>query len=700
MINFIRTYGQYLLLLISLLLISLINLFELYSNIVIPILYYTRELLTVFAMWLSYNSWKKSGTYREANVIYLLKSFSFSIIILIAVIVMKYIFFKNAQFQGFFPYKAITPEALVYSTLQGAVLIFLLPLIVVYIWQLYVYKRKASTPVYFRLFVFMAIISSLVLAKNSDEIPNLISQEWGLKEILFRITIFYTFILSFRHKWIPFLTKKQKYTFALMSLVVIPLLIVIFDQLTVPTAAFSLTLLNFFNHLWFFIIFYGINSMIALWMQLPTAHQFEKKLIDLTSIHEASRTLNSLSYDAHYMKNVLTESLRIGKAEDIWIELDGNPENGKKHQIFAAKSDSDVLADFLLYSGHKKISEEVKSQQKPVLIEDVKIHPVYSSYFNWRNSIRSLIACPLISSEKKIFGIIYAIHSEPYFYDLAQLEIFESYVAQLSLSLENSKLIEELLEKEKYKQELKIAREVQIHLLPSEIPSIPPFEVSFETLTASEVGGDFYDVFKFKDGLTGLILGDVSGKGTQAAFYMAEFKGIIQAVSTMCNSPYELATLANKILYQHIEKKVFITGIIIKIDPQSKIIQMVRAGHTHPVLLDYTLSSYKELESRGIGMGLNAGPLFDQSLQEIEIPFQNHQCLFLYTDGLSELRNEQGKEFDFPELLSHLKDKKYKQYTVWELHDEILQEVYQFMGTENLNDDVSFILLKTKSEDV
>jgi serine phosphatase RsbU (regulator of sigma subunit) len=690
--NLFKNYIHLLLILFSVTGIFLINTFEFYSNVYIPLLYYVKEILTIVALLLSYLFWERTENYRTASITYILKSFLFSILIFSALLLLKMIFFKNSVYATFFPYPPENFMAILYSTIQGALLIFLLPIILIYLRYLYTYKRKFSTPVFFNLFITLSAVSSILFAIQSGTPPNIFSNDFTLKDIIFKGTIIYTLFLSLRHKWITHLSKRQKFAFSFISLIVIPILILLFDSLRGPTSAFSLTLLYFFNHLWFFVIFYGISSMLTLWLQLPTAAEFEQKLKSLSAIHAASRELNTYSKDEKFIENILRTAINLSKADDSWLELFSD-EQHVPTRIYPLNLDQKLLTDFEMYSRHQKIFRRIMKDRKSIIIEDVKNHPLFHPYYEWSNQLRSIMACPLFSRTGQIIGIMYVAHHEAYFFDVSDLELFESFSTQVALSIENVNLLEELVKNEKYQQELKIAREVQLSLLPSRIPEFKPFQVAFESLTASEVGGDFYDIVTYKDGNKGIVLGDVSGKGTQAAFYMAEFKGIIQAVSQLCSSPRELAILTNRILYENVERKVFVTAVFLKFHNASNMIKIARAGHTLPILIDQRDKGIREIQSQGIGLGLDRGILFDKTIEEIGIELQRGNALLLYTDGLSELRKSSHDLYDFEDFLKRLSFQVSTEMDADNLKEWIITDLYNFLKDHPINDDISFIVI-------
>src|SRR5690606_11285792 len=117
---------------------------------------------------------------------------------------------------------------------------------------------------------------------------------------------------------------------------------------------------------------------------------------------------------------------------------------------------------------------------------------------------------------------------------------------QAALTLDNARLLSERLEKERLARELAIARGVQRRLLPQQLPRLPGLQIVASSVPAQEVGGDYYDLLQLDDHRLAFIVADVAGKGTSAAFYMAELQGIFRALSPLNPDPVVFLTQANQ----------------------------------------------------------------------------------------------------------------------------------------------------------
>jgi sigma-B regulation protein RsbU (phosphoserine phosphatase) len=266
---------------------------------------------------------------------------------------------------------------------------------------------------------------------------------------------------------------------------------------------------------------------------------------------------------------------------------------------------------------------------------------------------------------------------------------------QMTGSIED--LLRQAEEKKRLEEELRIARVIQMSLLPQGQIAMPGVSVSALCVPAREVGGDYYDFFPLGDDRFGMLIADVSGKGTSAALYMAELKGLMLSLSQTCPSPRQLMLTANQIISDHLDSRSFITMAYAVIDLSARTMVYARAGHT-PLIYRRESGdgdpSVEVLTPDGLVLGLriDGGETFERLLTEITIPLHRGDAMLLFTDGISEAMNAESDLFGDDRLARLVGE--HGHLPTDELRERILREIDAFVAGAPQHDDMTMILIK------
>jgi serine phosphatase RsbU (regulator of sigma subunit) len=206
---------------------------------------------------------------------------------------------------------------------------------------------------------------------------------------------------------------------------------------------------------------------------------------------------------------------------------------------------------------------------------------------------------------------------------------------------------QEIQERERIEQELRVARLIQKTLLPKAVPELPGYDVATYYQPAREVGGDFYDFFELEDGRLGLVVGDVTDKGVPAALVMATTRAMLRASAQRLFSPGEVLRIANDALVTDIPPNMFITCFYAILECGSGRLVYANAGHDPPYWRRAGRSQGAE-ELRATGMPLGLMPGMDY--EEKEIVLERGESVLFHSDGLVEAHNPHYEMFGFPRL--------------------------------------------------
>jgi serine phosphatase RsbU (regulator of sigma subunit) len=261
-----------------------------------------------------------------------------------------------------------------------------------------------------------------------------------------------------------------------------------------------------------------------------------------------------------------------------------------------------------------------------------------------------------------------------------------------TMAREIQQLLLESAEKQRLEEELRIARQIQMSLLPPETAGLPGLRVSALCLPAEEVGGDYYDLLPLSETRMAVVVADVSGKGTSAALYMAELKGLVLSLSRVYDSPARLLCEANRILAANMDSRSFITMTYALVDTDARGMRFARAGHNPIIHLEAATRRSRVLAPPGMGLGLDPGPRFEQVLQEREVPLLSGDVLVFFTDGLSEAMNARAEIFGERRLRELVE--RSDSLAAEGIKQAILFEVRAFVGNQAPHDDMTLVVLK------
>lgn len=288
----------------------------------------------------------------------------------------------------------------------------------------------------------------------------------------------------------------------------------------------------------------------------------------------------------------------------------------------------------------RTIMEEVVGLGKSVLTADAQQDPRLMSSTMTLQGIRSVLAVPLGVGEK-VFGIIYADSpiAEGRFTE-DHLKVLTTLASVAAIRVENARLIEEQIDRERLEQELQLASEIQQRFQPTQAPNVPGYELQGISFPCYEIGGDYYDFIERADGRMIVTLGDVSGKGTAAALLMSSLHAAVHAQASSHSSLADTISAVNKYLAENIPSNRFITLFYAELDPATGAVSFINAGHNPPLIV-HAAGTTENLSAGGLPLGIR----YDADYSEGRTQLHPSDVLVIYSDGVSEAVNPQGEEF-------------------------------------------------------
>ena len=414
---------------------------------------------------------------------------------------------------------------------------------------------------------------------------------------------------------------------------------------------------------------------------LPTAEAFDRKAEEASSLMDLSKIITEVFDFKELADTVTMLTTQVCGSDAAWLVI----RDGDKYELTSVNNigyvEAERISNLLISEGSISDNQVITFDRKLIKI---KIKTDVRTF-----DFKALAIAPLnVHDENK--GFLFTGRKQYFGFDEDEKNSVEAFADFAAVALENAKLIEESIEKERLESELNAAREIQYKILPTETPSDSKLKISALFIPAFEVGGDYYDFFNIGDNKLGFVIADVSGKGIQAAFIMAEVKGIFESLSRLIHSPGELLTRANDILRDSLDKKSFVTAVYGVFDKNENKLIFARAGHV-PVYVCRN-GKVEKLVPPGIGLGLDHSDTFKANLKEMEIELNNNDIVALYTDGITESKNIDQEEFGdvrFEKVLCENFNA-----DVDQLSNEIMKRVTTFSEKNIQHDDITLVLVK------
>jgi serine phosphatase RsbU (regulator of sigma subunit) len=594
-------------------------------------------------------------------------------------------------------------DAVVLSNLYGVVLGTLNIIILLILRDIIFSKRRKGTR---RNFL---IVLGLMLATVLSTVPLRPLETSVVSTILYALTIAAVLVNSFRLSWIVYLSKREKlisiaYGFALFVAFIVLYVFTVSPNFFIGQGVtfFSRQLVAFMSSVQMFAIIYFGMTFVSTLFHLPTAEAFDRKTTEVSSLHNLSRLVTQV-FDFNELVDLVTKmTLEVCEAKSAWLEIlpDGSTPSQRAlveradaaaggPVTVALKNISQEETERIFGGDGSSLRELAATSRKPVVVDRVRGDRRLAHLVEGKTKIESMVVVPLVS-HTKVIGILYATKDMEYGFDKDDVDLISAFADQATIAIENSRLIEKSLERERLMREMMLAQEMQRRLLPQELPALT--EVSLEALStpAFEVGGDYYDFAMLDEHHLGVLVGDVSGKGVSAAFYMAEMKGIFQSLGKIYRSPSEFLARAHDALIGTIDRRSFISLIYGVLDLRTGVMTVARAGHCPMLFVSDGTAEY--IKPTGLGLGMGSSAFFSKTIAEQQIHLRCGDTVIFYTDGVTEAHPKDGPEFGYELLLDVARDAGHR--SAVEVRDAIIMAVDSHMEHEAPEDDLTIVVLK------
>lgn len=417
--------------------------------------------------------------------------------------------------------------------------------------------------------------------------------------------------------------------------------------------------------------------------------QEQAALLDLSQQLLGRRDLDDLL--AYIVEEVRTQL----NADACAVLLTGDDPD---HLYFRAASGwhgDPVGSDFPVPADESTGSGRVMRTQQVLIVEDLLLRepPLWTSEWLEEEMFRAAAIVPLIADGQSI-GALVIDSRTPRRFTNAEVRFLRLMANQVALALEKARLHSEELVRERMDEELAVARQIQISMLPATSPQLPGWEFATYFEAAHQVGGDFYDFFPLPGGpgRWGVVIADVSDKGVPAAIFMALSRTTIRNIALRGRAPAEVLSWANRYIQEDSQSDMFLSAFYAEVNINTGWLAYANAGHNPPLLWR---ADSKVFEHLAVSCPL-LGVLPDIEVSVTSVDMRIGDVLVLYTDGISEACNSDFDEFGQQRLEDTVRRMMLERPDAGadEIRDAIGEDVRDFAGNMVQYDDITLLIIK------
>jgi len=340
--------------------------------------------------------------------------------------------------------------------------------------------------------------------------------------------------------------------------------------------------------------------------------------------------------------------------------------------------------------------KKITTRKKEITLYDIEEDPYFAEEKNACadvfKSLDATLIVPLIYENNLIGMIPLGRKKSGKFYRREDIDLLNVLANQGAVAIENALMIEEVIEKERMEEELSIARDLQLSMLPAQCPQIDGFEIAATSLPAREVGGDFYDFIDLGEHKAGFVIGDVTGKSVSGALVVSAARSVLRMLAEEHFGLGDIMDRANRRAKKDLMSGMFIALLYAQLDAKTKTLSLCSAGQTQPILLQSETGRARLVETEGDTFPL--GLIADVDYRETNIKLCSGDKLIFYTDGIVEAVNESSEMYGFERFLALVEQ--IGTESADGMLSAIQEDVKRFVGQVDQHDDLTVIVLNTK----
>jgi sigma-B regulation protein RsbU (phosphoserine phosphatase) len=408
---------------------------------------------------------------------------------------------------------------------------------------------------------------------------------------------------------------------------------------------------------------------------------------ELSALNEIATAITSTQTLEQIVDLIVRKCVKHIKVEQGAVMLLDEKDQDKPFHTMIRKQDS--LSNILPYRMDAQLTGWMLKNRNPLIVNDLTTDSRFKFMVDKNFPISSLLSVPMMVKGKMI-GLLTVFNkkSEAGF-TTGDQRLLGIIAAQSAHVIENARLYHEEQSLIRLQEEMRLAYEIQVDLLPKEQPVLPGYQIAGKSIPSKEVGGDYFDFIHSGDNRLAFCLGDISGKGIPAALLMANLQATLRGQTLLGNNSKSCVSFANEMLYQNSAPNKFATLFYGIIDSSKNELSYCNGGHNNPFFFSHD-NKLTTLDKGGLIVGIMPSVIYEEDT----IPFNSGDLLVIFSDGITEAMNNTEEEFGEQRLIDVILQNKNE--PAKDLIEIIIKKVQEFSGIQSQMDDITLVIIKRK----
>ena len=406
---------------------------------------------------------------------------------------------------------------------------------------------------------------------------------------------------------------------------------------------------------------------------------------ELSALNEIATAITSTQTLEQIVDLIVRKCVKHIKVEQGAVMLLDEKDESKPFHTMIRKQDS--LSNILPYRLDAQLTGWMLKNKNPLIVNDLTTDPRFKFMVTNDFPIKSLLSVPMMVKGKMI-GLLTTFNKKAEAgFTVGDQRLLGIIAAQSAHVIENARLYQEEQSLIRLQEEMRLAYEIQVDLLPKSQPVLPGYKIAGKSIPAKDVGGDYFDFIPDGDKILAFCLGDISGKGIPAALLMANLQATLRGQTLMGKDCKDCVSFANEILYHNTAPNKFATLFYGVIDSTKNELNYCNAGHNNPFYFSHD-NKLTPLDKGGLIVGIMPSVPYEEE----KIPFNSGDLLVIFSDGVNEAMNAAEEEFGEQKLIDLIIKNRHE--SPENLIDIIINNVKIFTSGQAQSDDITVVIVK------